>query len=178
MDIEENWPYDTVTPHDSEAVYDILTAYEGQLDRIDVQADELHDQRFLQTATTRELEKLAAEVGVQRETGEGDDRLRFRALIGKAVTRSSGTIEDIGIVLHVLFSGDATNIEISVVEDQPVLRLTIPTNLIDDTPLTTTELETELSAILPVGDSLSILTDDTWLLGESGSQGLGEGKLT
>jgi hypothetical protein len=177
MDIEDNWPYDTITPHEDEALYDLLVAMETQLDRVDVQADELQEQRFLETATSHELEKLAAEVSTPRQTNEDDERLRFRALIAKAVTRSDGTIDDLGAVLHVIFGDDATNISVDAADSEPVLRLTIPSSLVDNTPLTVSELESELTDIIAVGDRLEIFTDETFLLGESGSQGIGEGKL-
>lgn len=205
--ITDNWPFDYITPthipdaewgegvwgtgewgtetafttesnpDTSEALYDLLVACATELDGVDAELDVLYDQRFLQTATDEELEKLAAEVTTQRETGELDDRLRFRALISKAVTRSDGTLDDIGAVLYVLFGERTKNITVSAAPDKPILRLTLPTELINDIPLSASELESELRNIIAVSDSLEIFTDETFVLGESGSQGIGEGKL-
>jgi hypothetical protein len=177
MDIEDNWPYDTITPREQGAIYDLLVALETQLDRLDVQLDELQEQRFIETATTYELEKLAAEVGTQRETGESDERLRFRTAIAKAVTRSDGTIDDIAAVLYVIFGDDVQNINIEASSSEPVVQLYMPSTLVEDVPLTLSELEHELENITPVGDGLQIVTDDTFRFGESDDQGLGRGEL-
>lgn len=178
-DIESNWPFDSIVPTDDGAVQDVLIAFETQLDRIDVQADELDEQRFLQTATTYELEKLADEVGVARETGESDERLQFRATLAKAVSRSGGTIQDIGQLLVVLFGEDnVTRIGISAPNDAPVIELDIPSDILDECPLSRSELEDEIGQVVPVGDRVDIVPTDTFTLGESGSKGIGEGGLT
>lgn len=177
-DVPSNWPFENIGLEEDEAVYDLLKAGEGQLDRIDVQLDELQEQRLLDTATSRELEKLAGEVGVLRQTGESDERLRFRALIGKAVTRSDGTVPDIAQLLVVLFGEEATQrVSISAAADTPTVQIEIPSDVLDDCPLTRSELENELGPIVPASDDLTVLSSDTWRLGESGAQGLGEGGL-
>ena len=177
MPIEANWPFEQVRPSENEAVYDLLRAFEVQLDRVDVQADELEEQRFIDTATTRELEKLAAEVGIVRETGESDSRLRFRTRIAKAVTRSQGTLEDFEQLLEVIFGDDADTITVSSPNDEPVVQLNIPSAVVDDTSLTRVELERRLADVIPTSDDLLIITDDTFTLGQSGNKGLGNGQL-
>ena len=177
-DIESNWPYETIVPKDGDAVYDLLVAIETELDRIDVQADELQEQRFINTATTEELRKLAAEVGVTKETNESEERFRFRAKLAKAVARCDGTFPKFAQVLRLIFGEDAQQITVSAPAGEPVVKLTIPSELINDIPLTLAELEAELLNALPASDGLEVISDDTWLLGESGSQGLGEGGLS
>lgn len=176
--VHDNWPFETIVPYEDEALYDLIVAYETQLDRVDVQADELMEQRFIDTATTRELEKLAAEVGVNRETNESEERFRFRTKIAKAVTRSTGTIDSFATVLYTIFDDDVSEISIDTPPDEPVVQLIMPSDLVDQIPLTLNELEDELIEIIPTADGLEIITDDMWLLGESGSQGVGEGELT
>lgn len=174
----ENWPFTRIVPDDDDAIYDFLAAYELQLDELQLTTDVLLAQRFLGTATGSELEKLSSEVGKIRATNETDERLRFRARISKAVTRSDGTIDSIGEILTVIFGDDAQRIDVSTPTSEPVVRLIIPTDVIDEIPLTVTALERELTDIIPVGDSLVVLTDDTFVFGQSGSQGLSEGGLS
>lgn len=176
--IEANWPFDHVHPDESEAIYDLLVAAGTELDHLDVQIDSLQQQRFLDTATGGELEKLAAEVGVHKETGESKARFRTRARVGKARSRSTGTLPDFAQLLHVLFGDDATECSLSAVTGDPAVRLTVPSVLVDDSPFSASEIESLLEPALPMGDGLVVVTDDTFLLGESGSQGLGEGGLS
>jgi hypothetical protein len=178
MNVEDNWPFESIVPNEDEAIYDLLVAYETQLDRVDVQADELMEQRFLDKATTDELEKLANEVGTVRETNEDDERLRFRARVSKAATRSDGTTRSFAEVLYAVFGEDVKDFTIDTVSGEPVVRITMPSDVTDAMPITVSELENELLDIIPTADGLEIITDDVWLLGESGSQGIGEGELT
>lgn len=176
-DIESNWPYTQIVPEDDEALHDVLVAIENELDRIDVQADELMEQRFIDTATTQELRKLAAEVGVSRETNESTARFRFRATVAKAITRSDGTIPDVAQVLRLIFGEDVNKITLEPVTGDPVIRIRVQSVLIDDLPVTQSELETILLDAIPMGDSFEVITDDAFILGESGAQGLGSGEL-
>jgi len=175
--IEDNWPYDTIVPTDDGAISDILQAIETELDRIDVEIDELYEQRFLATATTNELQKLAGEVGVQRQTNESDERLRFRAQIAKAVIQSSENIYAMGQLFKILFGADASRITVTSVTSEPVVDIVIPSDLIDDIPLTKTELEAELNELVPSGDGIQIQTEDTFTFtGETTGAGFNDGE--
>jgi len=176
--IIEQWPTAALYPHETEAIYDVLVALASSLDTYDDDVQAVLNQHFLDTATGRELDKLAAEVGVQRQTGESDERLRFRAIIQKVSTRSRGTFEDIAQTMVALFGAeDANTIELVATSTGPILEVRMPRSLLNDTPLTRAEFEDALSDVVPAGDSVEVLTDDLLILGESGDQGLG-GKLT
>lgn len=176
-DIQSNWPFESIVPDEGEALYDILVAMERELDRVDVQTDELQEQRFLDTATTRELDKLGNEVGKTRRTGESDESFRFRAQLAKAISSSDGTTKEFAQILELAFGDDVSNVNVTTTVDAPQITLEIPTVLIDDIPLTRAELETELSDAVPAGDSVNLVDSDTFILGESGNQGIGQGKL-
>lgn len=181
-DLIERWPYDfqRITPHgDGDPnQYDYLSAFATELRRIDVFIDELYEQRFLESATDRELEKLAAPLGIMRRAEEGDDSLRYRARLGKAIAASDGTAKDIETILGIAFGEDNfDSIQVENVEDAPVIRIWYPSPLIDEIPLTQSELEDQLRRAIPCGHNIELLADDTFLLGEGGDQGIGEGKL-
>ena len=173
--IEDNWPYEKVRPRNG-AAYDILQTIETEYDRIDVEADELLEQRFIESATGRELEKLAREVGVIRQTGESDERFRFRTLIAKAVTRSSRDITEFAQLLELLFGDLVSTVSLSGADDKPVVIMTVSDIIIDTIPVTKEVLEDLLSQVLPSSDSLEIVLDDTFAFaGETNAGGFNEG---
>ena len=177
MTIRDNWPYYRVVPTEEGAVYDLLTVLETEYDRVDVQLDELQEQRFIETATGVELDKLASEVGVVRETGESDKRLRFRTKIAKAITRSSGNIYELAQLFNLLFEDDTTDVTLTPVPDAPVINAEVSDTIIQDTPVTQSELERLLTQALPSGDALQITTKDTFAFdGETTAGGFNEGE--
>jgi len=169
----DEWPFETVVPEDGEAVHDGLTVIGNRLDAIDDDIQYLDEQRRVQTATGVELEKLANEVGIKRQQGENDERLRFRTLIAKASTRSDGTFDDIAQVLFIFFGDDVSKISLDAKPGEPTTLLSLPESLVNDIPLTETEFATALDDILPISDPIEVYTDDTLIFGQSGSQGFG-----
>lgn len=177
-EIADQWPYETIGLDDDEAVADVLRALQTQLNELDRQINTLRDQRFVDTATGDELEKLGAEVGVVPETGESETRYQYRVRLGKAIADSDGTLPTFAQILHVALGQDATSVSLAPVTDEPAVQVSIPSDVIADLPVTQSELESILVDALPDSDGLNVISDDTWLLGQSGSQGLGEGGLS
>lgn len=179
LDVVERWPYDFQNINRDDDLYAYLGVYANELQRLDAFLDELYEQRYVATATGRELEKLGAEVGVTRRSGEGDDSYALRVALGKAIAASDGTANDIATILGIVFTDDVLEASsVEHLEGDPITQFTIPSDAIDDIPLTRQQLEDELERAFPCGFAVEIITDDSWLLGESGSQGLGEGSLT
>lgn len=178
LSLVKRWPYGFQHIGSDDDLYDYLGAYATELQQIDVFIDELYEERFLESATGRELEKLAGEVGVTREEGETDDSLRYRALLRKAVAASSGTPSDIEGILRVAFDEETLDeIGVSHSPGNPVTQFIIPGTKIDAIPISRSRLESELEAAFPAGYGVVVARGDSWLLGESGSQGLGQGGL-
>jgi len=170
---ETYWPFTEITPEPDTAVHDGLTVIANQLDNVDNDISWLDEQRRLQTATDKELAKLAREVSVERQVGESDERLRYRALIAKAATRSDGTFDDVAQVLRIVFGDDVSKTSIEPKADSPAIYVTVPQGLVDDIPLSEQALSNALEDLLPLGDPVEVFTDDTFVFGETGSQGLG-----
>jgi len=170
------WPFTTVVPEDDEPIHDILTVLEYASNEVQYDIDYIYTQLFLETATGRELENIAAEVGVKRKTGEDDDSLRFRTRLAKATARSNGTFPDLLNALQRVFGDDTEKLFIEPANQSPGIVIRIPSVLIENIPVSTDELETQLDRAVPNSDPVRIFTDDTLRLGESGSSGLG-GKL-
>lgn len=176
--IDENWPFDQVYPDTKGATLQLLLTHGKALDRLDDRIEEVKSEQRLDSATWNELETLAREVNVTRQTFEADNELRFRAQIRKAITRSDGTLDGLTTFLAIIFDDDAVrSMSIDTVADAPVVQLFIPSDVMDDAPLTPSDMEDAFTDVLPHADQLRVITDDTFILGESGDQGLGKGKL-
>jgi hypothetical protein len=172
----DNWPFDEVRPFERGAVYDLLWTYDGQLNKLDQEITEVNKQKFIDTATGRSLDYLAEEVGVIRETGESDERLRFRTQIAKAIPQSTTDILSFAELLRVLFGEDATNISLTTQTDDPVVVLTIPESTINEVPLTRQELENEFQQVVPSGDNVIIQQKGQFSFeGSAFGKGFGEG---
>jgi hypothetical protein len=156
----DNWPFDVVRPFERGAIYDLLWTYDGQLNRLDEEITEVNKQKFIDTATGRSLDYLAGEVGVIRETGEDDERLRFRTQIAKAIPQSTTDVLSFAELMRVLFGEDATNISLTTPSDEPVVILIIPDSTINEIPLTRQELEDELQQVVPSGDNIIVQRTD------------------
>lgn len=178
-DLIERWPYDFQRIPNGSDQYHYLSAYATELRRIDTFIDELYEQRFIETATGIELEKLAAPLGVTRRAGESDESLRYRARLGKLISASDGTASHFESIVSAAFPGaELTNIEISNVDGAPVIELLVPENVVDSVPISLSETEDLMTLAVPSGHAVRVITDNTWLIGEGGSSGLGEGGLS
>lgn len=176
--ILRNWPFDQIYPSSSGHIRSHILSTGLTLDLLDDRIQNVQDAQSITTATDEELEKLAGEVGVLRQTNESDERLRFRARIRKAITRSDGTLRGFTSLLTIIFGEESvSDMHIETPSDEPVVQLFIPSTVVDDVPLTVVELEDALDDAIPMSDRLQIITDDTFIFGESGSQGLSQGGL-
>jgi len=179
LDLVENWPYEFRYIEETDPIYNYLSIFATELQRLDAFINELYDQRFIETATGPELERLGAEVGVTREAGESDEVFRFRVKLGAAVAASDGTADDIADILALAFDDDTLEaITVEHINGDPLTQFTIPSHAIESIPLTKTELETEIQQAFPCGHVITIVRDDTFVFGGTGSQSLGRGGLS
>lgn len=153
----------------------LLRTLVSQLHRLDTEIDDLHDQRFIDSATGRELELLGANVGVEPRTGEPDATFRARVRAGYRIATSDGTFEAIAKAALALLDAGPADIQL---EGPPqtnggVGRVLVPEVLVEESPLSQEEIADELTQAAPVGHRIEVVTDDTLRLGESGDQGLG-----
>jgi len=163
----------------SDPLWNFLTAFAKELNDFDRTQNRLYSQKFLETATGVELEKIAREVGITRRAGETDSKLRFRARVRRAAASSNATAEDIRALLQITFGKESlSKITVSQSTAEPVTRFEIPKTLFDTIPITKTELEDELRRAYPAGYDVNITTPGTFNLGASGGSGIGNGTLT
>lgn len=177
-DVIRNWPYAFQEISSGDPLYEYVGAYTTELTAIDDTVEELYNQRFIESATGRELEKIGAEIGITRQSGETDDDFRFRTLLRKVIAASDGTADNIEKVLDVAFGEDALEgISVTAEPSLPVTNFNIPSNYLNDIPMTQTEFEDELERAFPAGHGVNVTEGTVWYLGESGAEGLGQGGL-
>lgn len=181
--VVEAWPYDFQYIGQDGPLYGYLRAFTSELERLDDDITALYEQRFIETATGPELDKLGAEVGIDRDPGEGDDAYRYRVRLGKAVAASNGTAEDIATILTIAFDEDALDsISVEHVTGDPVLSVQVSSSRIEDVPITQSELEGLLRRAIPVGTDITVITDEVFAFAESDGTapsygaGFGDGK--
>lgn len=172
----DNWPHETTLPENNDPAANVLEAVGTYMVNSNAEIEEAYEQRFLQTASNQRLEQLAREVGVQRQTAEVDEHLRFRALIQKAGTQADGSFDSIERLCSIIFGDEVDQISVAAQSGTPVVLFTIPQPLLDEIPLTKPELETELQRVFPASTPVEINTGDVLILGEDGNNGVG-GKL-
>lgn len=178
LDVATNWPYESQPVSKSTPLYEYLSVYATELGRLDDSFNELYEQQFVDTATGEELEKLGAKLGVERTVGESESAYRFRVGLGKLIAASNGTAPDIRSILEGAFGKNALDgIEVTPVAGEPVTNIEIPSAVIDDSPFTVGEFEMSLEDAFPCGHGVRVRRGDTFLFGESGDQGLGDGEL-
>lgn len=156
---------------EGEPLHDLLQTIIKELQRIDLDIDQLYDQRFLSTATGEELERLGDIVDIDRKTGEGDNKLRQRIRGGFAVAVSKGTYDDIARVGHLVLDADPSDINIVTAEevydktgDPATVLIESDQSVIDSSALSSTEMETILTDAVVGGHRITIQPRDvfTW----------------
>jgi len=171
--ILDQWPQKTTFPEENDPVANVLETTATYMASTNAEIEEVYEQRFLQTASGEELERLANEVGVQRQTSELDEHLRIRALISKAGTQANESLDSIERLLQVIFGDEVSQVSVSAESTSPTVIIEVPQTLLDEIPLSQTELATELQDVFPSGTPVTVATGDTLILGESGDSGVG-----
>jgi len=181
-DLVERWPYQFQQITDEDLLYEYLGVYATEIARIDAFADTLYEQRFIESATGSELEKLAAGLGVTREENEDDETFRYRVKLRYAQAVSNGTAEDMAYLFTAAFGDDADRVEIAPVQTQPVLLCIAPEDVLTASPLRTERLESILADAMPCGTDLRLSSNVVFTFGEDGESlppyagGFGDGE--
>lgn len=161
-------------PRSRNNVAEFVGVYGDELQHLDIDIEEVYDDRFVQTATGRELEKLAKFVGVRRNTGEVDDKFRKRILANFFALSSDTTFEDFARVVKDITDGDASEISILRPPDTPSAQVDILVDgaVLDDSPLTNTEIEGLLKEAVPAGHTVNLVERGTFAFASTEDDGL------
>lgn len=141
QDIVENWDH-PVSLFEGDNLYKLLEVVALENNRIDLDIEEVYDDKFLESATGKELEKIGDLVGVDRKTAEGDKKLRKRIQAEFAAQASDTTYEMFASVTLSILETDPTSIEIITPPDSipKVIEINVDGSVLDDSPLSRTEI--------------------------------------
>jgi len=167
--------YDT-TPTSTVTAY--LSVVAGLASDEDGDLNRLFRQRFLTTATGQALGRYGDPFGVQRRTAESDESFRTRISGARRASASTTTYEDIAAIAVDVLGTD--NIQIDAAEDVGAgnVRITVPADAVTNSPLTRQQLEGIIGDAVPPTHTVDLVDDDTFVLGATDDQGLGNGTLT
>jgi len=177
-DIIDNWD-GPVSLEPGDNLYKLLQVVGSENRRLDLELESLYDNRFVDTATGRELEKLGRYVGVTRKTDEKDDKLRIRINAAFASQASDTTRDSFATVALLILDADAESVSFSSPpETEPkTVELTADSSIIDASPLTIDEIQVLLNGALSVDAQTVIISGGTFAFaGDDASlEGFNEG---
>ena len=158
-DIIDNWD-GPVSLEPGDNLYKLLQVVGSENRRLDLELESLYDNRFVDTATGRELEKLGRYVGVTRKTDEKDDKLRIRINAAFASQASDTTRDSFATIALLVLDADAESVSFSSPpETEPkTVELTVDGSIIDASPLTIDEIQVLLNGALSVDAQAVIIS--------------------
>ena len=158
-DIIDNWD-GPVSLEPGDNLYKLLQVVGSENRRLDLELESLYDNRFVDTATGRELEKLGRYVGVTRKTDEKDDKLRIRINAAFASQASDTTRDSFATVALLVLDADSESVSFSSPpETEPkTVELTVDGSIINASPLTIDEIQVLLNGALSVDAQAVIIS--------------------
>lgn len=151
--------------------------------RFDVDVDRIRGDRYLETATGIELDKRARPVGVQRPTGERDQKFRQRALAGRARSLSETTFDDVGRVALAALDADPDQVTLDIdYEDELGAVIVEATSAVyDAAPFSEPTIISILEGAIPMSRRIVLRRRDGFQFsvdGDAEGKGFGEGVWT
>lgn len=162
-EIIENWDHQIpVTEEDD--LYKLLKVVESENRRIDVDLQDLYDNRFVESATGKELEKLGDMVGVVRKTNEVDSKLRKRVKAAYAAKGSDTTYSYFTqFVLDLLeTNSDGVSFDTPPQTQPKVVEVNIDGGILNSSVLTKQELVLLFNAALSVDARAEVTSTGTF----------------
>lgn len=162
-EIVKNWDH-PISLSEEKTLYKLLTVITEENRRIDVGIEEIYDDKFLNTATGTELEKLGDWVGVERKTGEGDDKLRTRIKAEFAAQASDTTYETFAKVTLSILETTPKTIDINTPPNSnpKVIEIEVDGSVLDDSSLSISELTPLLNKTVSADARVDIITTGTF----------------
>jgi len=177
-DIVENWDHE-IDLHESMNLQKLLEVVTVENQRLDIELNELYENRFLGTATGAELEKIGDLVGVNRKTDEPDKKLRKRIRGAFAAQASDTTYESFtSAALSILEAGpDAVEFITPPDTNAKIVEVQVDSAILDENPLTEDELIILLNGALSVDARAQITVTGTFAFagGDGSLEGFNEG---
>jgi hypothetical protein len=177
-DILDNWNH-PIEPGGDGNLKKLLEVVASENRRLDIELDELYDNRFLGSATGTELEKIADLVGVLRKTDEEDPKFRKRIRGAFAAKASDTTYESFtSATLSILDAGPGSVVFKTPPDTNPkVVEVQVDGSVFDESPLTKDELVVLLNGALSIDARATVSESGTFAFGgdDSSLEGFDEG---
>jgi hypothetical protein len=134
--------------------------------RLDADIDQLRRDRYVESATGRELDRRAVPLGVRRPSGESDDVFRRRALAGRARSTSRTTWDDFAEAVLAVLDAEPDEVELEVDYEQELgaVIVRVASTVLDESPFDDSEIVSLLNGALPMSRRVVIQPTDvaTW----------------
>lgn len=178
----ENWDNDAVVIREGELPHQILETLASQLDELETDIEDVHDTRFIESASKIHLEKIGEQVGVSRLNQQDDSELRVRVETGYARASSDSTFDTFAKVVLNIFDADEDEVTLRGDDNEPVVIVNTALPLIEESPLTEEQIGNELEDSVPANDGVRVQGTGTFELSgpdhtPSENSGLNEGTL-
>jgi len=177
-DIIKKWDH-PIDPGGTENLRKLLAVVASENQRIDIELDELYDNRFLDTATGVELEKIGDLVGINRKTDEKDKKLRKRIRGAFAAKASDTTYDAFTAATLSILEADAQDVTFITPPDTnpKIVEVQADGAILDQSPLTKDELVILLNGALSADARAQITNTGTFAFsgGDASLEGFNEG---
>jgi hypothetical protein len=172
-EIVENWNH-PIDPYEESNLYKLLTVIVSENERLDIELDEIYDNRFLDTATGSELEKIAELVGVVRKTDEVDAKLRKRIRGAFAANASDTTYDSFTSAALSILDASPNQVTFITPPDSPpkTVEIQLDGSVIEENPLSSNELIILLNGALSVDAKTEITQTGTFAFYNDEDDGL------
>jgi hypothetical protein len=147
-ELNKKWDIPAIDPENGSTA-DLLSIILSANYRVDSTLDEIYEKQHIELSNGLALDLLAKEVGTTRKAGEKDPHLRKRVLVKSATRTFSTTGEDTTDLIALIFGEDANKITIDVANGEPVLKLQVQQQTINNNPLSAAEIEDLLDEAVP-----------------------------
>jgi|APHM01.1.fsa_nt_gi hypothetical protein len=162
QDIIDNVPHEALLFDDGTLLRDVVDALAAMLADHSERQQTAKEGFFIDTASGADLDRLARAVGVDRPTGADDETLRTLTRAAYARATSDTTAQDFGTVVQLTLDTVPNTFTVTAPADTPGVIVTVDSTVIDQAPVTLSELASELSAAVPAGHFVSAETTGTF----------------
>lgn len=145
-------------------VQKLLAALLVPNDQADADLEDLYDQRFVSTATGRELDRFGDLVGVRRKTNESDEKYRKRITAEFAQSTIETTFDEFAQFTASILGTDVANVEfdLSLEATPATILVRVDGSVVTQSPLTATETEDLLGGGVPAGHQVTLQQSGTF----------------
>ena len=171
--------FDYPKPLDADPdIYKLMDVLASENKRLDLDIEHLYDQRFIDSASGSELEKIGFEVGVKRRNDETDEHLRRRIIAAYASQTSDTTYESVAAAIVNIIGADPTDVSLTTPPESGDKNIEVAVSLsaIEDSPLSDEEILDIIEATISADASVSLLLKGTFgFTGDEQNEGFNEG---